>query len=263
MVVLHANRGGLIDMATYTNGTRVDPYTWAGLQSPLYPRYSTHARGESWIGSLVANKHDGSGLVYMRNRYLNPQTGQFTQTDPIGLAGGLNLYGYANGDPVNFSDPFGLCVPWPHCALAAGRLGAAAGTVIGAGVGVWGGGVGAIPGAVAGNRVGWVVGAGIATVGALSIALESRRFPKADRDAADETNRAENEGQLTCVHCGQSLTDEAGHGNSREHDHRDPYAQGGPSTGENLDTTCRTCNRDKGNRTPQQWDDRWYTRPAP
>jgi len=35
-------------------------------------------------------------------------TGRFTQEDPIGLAGGLNLYGFANGDPVNFSDPFGL-----------------------------------------------------------------------------------------------------------------------------------------------------------
>lgn len=35
--------------------------------------------------------------------------GRLTQEDPIGLAGGLNLYGYANGDPVNFSDPFGLC----------------------------------------------------------------------------------------------------------------------------------------------------------
>ena len=34
---------------------------------------------------------------------------RFTQEDPIGLAGGLNLYGFASGDPVNFSDPFGLC----------------------------------------------------------------------------------------------------------------------------------------------------------
>ena len=32
-----------------------------------------------------------------------------TQEDPIGLAGGLNLYGYGDGDPVNNSDPFGLC----------------------------------------------------------------------------------------------------------------------------------------------------------
>jgi RHS repeat-associated protein len=35
----------------------------------------------------------------------------FTQEDPIGLAGGLNLYGFAQGDPVNFGDPFGLCPP--------------------------------------------------------------------------------------------------------------------------------------------------------
>jgi len=34
-----------------------------------------------------------------------------TQEDPIGLAGGLNLYGFAGGDPINFSDPFGLS-PW-------------------------------------------------------------------------------------------------------------------------------------------------------
>jgi hypothetical protein len=27
----------------------------------------------------------------------------------LGLAGGVNLYGFANGDPVNFGDPFGTC----------------------------------------------------------------------------------------------------------------------------------------------------------
>lgn len=35
--------------------------------------------------------------------------GTHTQQDPIGLAGGLNLYGFAGGDPINFWDPFGLC----------------------------------------------------------------------------------------------------------------------------------------------------------
>ena len=39
------------------------------------------------------------------------ESGHYTQTDPIGIAGGLNTYGYAGGDPINFSDPFGLCPP--------------------------------------------------------------------------------------------------------------------------------------------------------
>ena len=37
------------------------------------------------------------------------QSGLSPKEDPIGIAGGLNLYGYADGDPINFSDPFGLC----------------------------------------------------------------------------------------------------------------------------------------------------------
>ena len=90
-----------------------------------------------------------------------------TQEDPIGLAGGLNLYGYGAGDPVNNADPFGLCFPWPACAFAAARAGAAVGTVVGAGVGALGGGVGAIPGAAAGNRVGYVGGFVAATAGAI------------------------------------------------------------------------------------------------
>jgi uncharacterized protein RhaS with RHS repeats len=33
-----------------------------------------------------------------------------TQEDPSGVAGGVNLYGYAGGDPINNHDPFGLDV---------------------------------------------------------------------------------------------------------------------------------------------------------
>jgi RHS repeat-associated protein len=60
------------------------------------------------MGSLATGMRDASGQLYMRNRYYDPQTGQFTQPDPIGLAGGLNSYGFAAGDPVTYSDPYGL-----------------------------------------------------------------------------------------------------------------------------------------------------------
>ena len=43
-----------------------------------------------------------------------------TQTDPIGLEGGLNLYGFAGGDPVSYCDPFGLDPCWLNTAV--GRI---------------------------------------------------------------------------------------------------------------------------------------------
>jgi RHS repeat-associated protein len=37
-----------------------------------------------------------------------PQLGRFMQTDPIGYAGGANLYAYVGADPVNWADTLGL-----------------------------------------------------------------------------------------------------------------------------------------------------------
>ena len=102
------------------------PTSWPGFRVNAYGREAgvTPAGYATWHGSLVRGRRDASGLTYLRNRYYDAATGRFTQEDPIGLAGGMNLYGFAGGDPVNFSDPFGLC-PW--C------VGAAAGAAIGGG----------------------------------------------------------------------------------------------------------------------------------
>ncbi|HSU13608.1 RHS repeat-associated core domain-containing protein [Longimicrobium sp.] len=62
----------------------------------------------AWMGTLIDGMRDNSGQMYMRNRYYDPASGRFTQEDPIGLAGGLNAYGFAAGDPVSYGDPYGL-----------------------------------------------------------------------------------------------------------------------------------------------------------
>jgi hypothetical protein len=53
---------------------------------------------------------EGNGLFYMRARYYDPEVGRFITKDPIGFAGGLNLYGYVANNPVNSIDPSGLFI---------------------------------------------------------------------------------------------------------------------------------------------------------
>ena len=117
-IIPHQNWRGQFARGTYPNGYRSDctSYPASGCTPIQWPGERTTARHEldpdgniqNWFGGLVDGMRDASGQMYMRNRYYDPATGQFTQADPIGLAGGLNAFGFADGDPVSYSDPYGL-----------------------------------------------------------------------------------------------------------------------------------------------------------
>lgn len=57
--------------------------------------------GQTWLPEL--------GMYYYKARIYSPTLGRFLQTDPIGYGDGVNIYAYVQGDPVNASDPSGLC----------------------------------------------------------------------------------------------------------------------------------------------------------
>jgi len=64
-----------------------------------------------------------NGLYYYRARMYAPAWGRFMQADPIGYAGGSNLYRYVRNDPLNLNDPYGFAPdsPQPQAGGAGGN----------------------------------------------------------------------------------------------------------------------------------------------
>ncbi|MBI3939539.1 MAG: RHS repeat protein [Acidobacteria bacterium] len=61
----------------------------------------------TWVGAYGV-VDDGDGLLFMKARHYDARSRRFLQRDPIGLAGGNNLYRYVENDPVRKADPSGL-----------------------------------------------------------------------------------------------------------------------------------------------------------
>ncbi|WP_417474262.1 RHS repeat domain-containing protein, partial [Luteimonas mephitis] len=91
---------------TVVEQTKYEPYGWAANRLPRSgPGYTGH------------HEDAATGLVYMQQRYYDPQIGKFLSVDPVtaysnGDMRFFNRYAYAFNNPYKFTDPDGRC---PAC----------------------------------------------------------------------------------------------------------------------------------------------------
>lgn len=89
-----------------------------GLSAPTAYRFDAYGNQSASAGpDATTRKYAGShgyesdgpaGMQLLGHRFYDPALGRFLNPDPIGFAGGLNLYAYCGGDPVGLVDPSGL-----------------------------------------------------------------------------------------------------------------------------------------------------------
>jgi len=75
-----------------TTGTNPTPFAWLGGHG---------------VQRVAVSDHLGP-LYLTRYRLYSASLNRFLSADPLGLAGGLNLYAYGEGDPLSYIDPLGL-----------------------------------------------------------------------------------------------------------------------------------------------------------
>jgi len=90
---------------------------WA-ISQKAYGKMNSISGSFAFNGRFPGQYYDAeSGLHYNYYRDYDPAAGRYLQSDPIGLAGGINTYAYVYGNPISAIDPLGL-----NCVAVGGNV---------------------------------------------------------------------------------------------------------------------------------------------
>jgi RHS repeat-associated protein len=101
---LHTDRLGSIQATTDTTGQNIFRRTYRPYGETI-GELGSHVESRGWIDQ---RNDPETGLTYLHARYYDSQLGVFLSPDPIGVQGGLNLYGFGLGNPISNADRTGL-----------------------------------------------------------------------------------------------------------------------------------------------------------
>jgi RHS repeat-associated protein len=93
-----------------TSGTETARYEYGPFGELLRMSGTAIAAENPWRFSSK-RQDPTTDWVHYEFRVYDPSSGRWLSRDPIGEAGGENLYGFVGNDPVNGVDPFGLRTP--------------------------------------------------------------------------------------------------------------------------------------------------------